>query len=407
MPKDSCVIHPKGYYLEFRRDYVELFHGDHCAAVLCGLLEYLTNGEMARLRVAEENGEPWIKASMPSILEDTLALYSVRSLQSRIDWLESVGIVRVDRQVSGKIRRYLFDCDLVSEMLRLRRVLDPPGSIGKIADEKNGPPSAKPSAEPSAETTKEGGALNLKEESPITDNKTLSVGSPPETSSEEKLTPELVRRKIEEILKVRLSRQQRDLVLGGEYWSTEQRVVEELSDLRDSGIENPLAAFLKIYSVGAQTQRKRPEGGLPPRYHRQHLPPRPAAPQQQWNAPQESALLGEFVGPWNGKPSLPTVCVLPLDRRDMVAFNAAIGEGAFRDNYPAILDKCSDLCEKGGQKAAAFMNFGYMCQNWRKIMNGGCNWMLSGDFGATSKPTEPDIFEVAKQKRREARNATN
>ena len=67
MAKDSCVYHHASYRVTIRKDYVDMFDGDHCAATLAWMLEFSTNGELHRLKMAEEDGEPWIKASMSSL----------------------------------------------------------------------------------------------------------------------------------------------------------------------------------------------------------------------------------------------------------------------------------------------------------------------------------------------------
>ena len=123
MPKDSCIDHPKGYYLEFRRDYVDLFDGDHCAAALMGYFEYATNGELARFKRAGETGEPWVRASVSELIEDTLSLYKTSSIQTRIDRLEKWGLLTIQQSRIGMPRNYLLNVKLTNKFLQDRKVL--------------------------------------------------------------------------------------------------------------------------------------------------------------------------------------------------------------------------------------------------------------------------------------------
>ncbi len=171
MPKDSCIPHQQTYYIEFRRDYVDMFDGDHCAAVLMGLFEFLTNGELTRFRMANESGEPWFKSTMPAICEETLGLYSIRSLQERIDFMEKCGLLTVSRKSMNAPACYLLRYAEVAEALRIRRVFkkDP---IGNFAEQEKESRSAAASAITTSLLPIGGGVLNLKEEELRTDHGT-------------------------------------------------------------------------------------------------------------------------------------------------------------------------------------------------------------------------------------------
>ncbi len=123
MPKDSCIDHQRrGDLIVLRRHMVDLFGGDHCAAVVLAYFEYATNGELDRFERSGDVGEPWVTATMPSIYQETTGLFSIRTLQTRIDWLQSIGFLTVDQQ-NGKANRYLLNIDLVNECIDRRRVL--------------------------------------------------------------------------------------------------------------------------------------------------------------------------------------------------------------------------------------------------------------------------------------------
>lgn len=133
MAKDSCIPHGDGYYIELRRDYIDLFDGDQCAATVLAYFEWMTNNEMAVIRNRGGSEEPWIKASMPFIHTETLGLFSIRSLQTRIDMLESHGILQTQKQMYS-VTRYLLDHKKVVGLLKNRNVIRV-HSIGKIADQ--------------------------------------------------------------------------------------------------------------------------------------------------------------------------------------------------------------------------------------------------------------------------------
>lgn len=155
MSKESCITHQTDYHVKIRRDYVDLFDGDHCAAVVLSILEFATDGETRRMRLAEETGsDPWVKASVSSIFQDCMGLYSERSIADRLGWLKDAGFMTVSSAGLGKVNRYLVNGDSVSGHLSMRKVLR--RSDCKIADEETAPsasPSASPYASPSAKTT--------------------------------------------------------------------------------------------------------------------------------------------------------------------------------------------------------------------------------------------------------------
>lgn len=174
MAKDSCIIHSQSsYYIELREDFFNLFDGDHCSGVLLSLFEFLTNIELTRFRLSGEDGEPWVKASMPKIYEETLGLYSIRALQSRIDFIEKCGFIKSTGD-AGSVKRYLLAFEAVSEAIKGKRIYN-------VKNPGNFAAPAKPSAKPSAKTTENRGALNLKVESSILDlTHTEEVASPNE-----------------------------------------------------------------------------------------------------------------------------------------------------------------------------------------------------------------------------------
>ena len=136
MPKDSCVDHlRRGDFIILRQHMIDLVGGDHCAASVLAYFEHATNGEMDRFDRQGAIGIPWVTATMPSIVEGTVRLYSLRSLQDRTLWMESIEFLQVDQEAPGKVKRYLLNVDFINTCIQQRRVFHYMTTIGKIADD--------------------------------------------------------------------------------------------------------------------------------------------------------------------------------------------------------------------------------------------------------------------------------
>lgn len=147
---ERCIKHQQKYHIQVRKEYVEMMDGDTCSAILIWLFDFLDDNETTRMRVAEEEGIPWIKASFSSITQSLLGLYAERSIRDRIHFLRGLGILKVAPH-SGKINLYQIDIDVLNEALTKRKIFTfDPGKIagvptdGKIAVEDETP--AKPPA---------------------------------------------------------------------------------------------------------------------------------------------------------------------------------------------------------------------------------------------------------------------
>lgn len=125
MPKDSCINHPsRGDFIILRRHMVDLCRGDHCAAAVLAYFEHHTNVELDRFSKAGVERPPWVwvTATLKSIAEGTVGLYSERRIRDRIDWLESIGILRVVRR-DGGANSYLLNFDLINEHIKTEKPL--------------------------------------------------------------------------------------------------------------------------------------------------------------------------------------------------------------------------------------------------------------------------------------------
>ncbi len=139
MGNSRCVTHTSSYRVTVRRDYVDMFDGDHCAASLLGIFEFATNGEMDRRILAQEPGDPWIKASVASLASDAIGLYSERSIADRLGWIKELGFLECNSQGGGKVNQYLFNFRAISESLKLRKCFKKSDCkiAASVADEKS------------------------------------------------------------------------------------------------------------------------------------------------------------------------------------------------------------------------------------------------------------------------------
>ena len=133
MPKDACLNHKIGYFVQTRQDYSEMFNGDHCAAVLMWVLEYFTNNELNRKRSAKEDGPPWVRMSISQIEVELLSAFSRRALQERLNFLRNSGLVLAREQPSGKVNEYLLNLVEIQKLLDSGARMDVASDLCKIA----------------------------------------------------------------------------------------------------------------------------------------------------------------------------------------------------------------------------------------------------------------------------------
>ena len=184
MASDSCVTHPKSYFIQVRKDYLEMFDDDMCAAVLAWVFEFASTDEIGRMKMAgEKDSDPWIKASIPSLIKESMYMYSERSVHERLAWLKDLGYLTVESKGGGTVNRYLFNFTKVTEDLSKRRVFKKPDR--KIAVNENEEADRK-IAVSSAVSVAVSSAVTYKEEERITDKAELSI-IPPTPPSEETL----------------------------------------------------------------------------------------------------------------------------------------------------------------------------------------------------------------------------
>lgn len=404
MPKDSCVAHHDGFYLEVRRDYINLFDGDRCAAVLMGFFEFATNGELARMRLSGEDGEPWIRASMSSIYEETLGIYSIRLLQDKLDWIEMCGLVKHEEGPRNIARRYLLNFALLTEYLKSRKVLnDTPSDRQNCRSGKIAGPAELPTKLPIT-----GGVLNLKEESLITDN---TPYSPSLEETQENLYPEdpidsftkgLYRRHGRGKPKFtdRFGNDLKEALRFEEAKRGSTPVRQALVDYvrRDDDWVKvnkwPLyAALVIIRKLPTVTRPPEPSPASVLPVRGGAAPPTSAnAPAAPYNASKREIVfveqLPELAVKWNqivkhGEP----VKVWSKGSRDHKNLQSCMEEDEFVRNQEEILEKTEQILAEAVEDNAWFVNFGWLFKegNWTKVLNGNYRWVKNGGVEKRSK----------------------
>lgn len=146
---------------------------------------------------------------------------------------------------------------------------------------------------------------------------------------------------------------------------------------------NPLVIFLKNPSAWLRSESAS-ESEAPQRPV-ESSPPPAIAPAGS----NEQVLERDFQGEWNAVVTKAPP-VLVWDQRDNPLLREAAGSAEFVQNFAKILSACQALMEKGLPEKTACLNFTYMLRNWRKILNGGCNWMWA-DFNKSAKKPKSDL----------------
>lgn len=393
MPKDSCVTHKRGYYLEFRRDYSDLFDGDHCCAILAAFFEFGTNGELARMRLANEDGEPWVKASMPSIFEETLGFYSIRRLQGRIDFLESSKIIKVSER-SGKIRKYLLDSDRLTSLLASGSVISPenPGHLSWVD---------RASDKASDKKTENDGALNLKEEESINQNKTPVVPLPAPRKESQTLTPKQQQTVFLSRLKhggVKLDWRHAEKKQAIEWLEGREESFEHILTALQLFLEDeywkgeglPWAAFKKQFLQFLEQALAAPA----PEDSGVEVPATKAnPPAAAVDAPSPAQSLN-WLEEWNRLvPEQPTA---PNSRKQLLVTFEAAGED-FRQNFEKICETARRVILDQGTKAA-YLDLYWLCKyadgesapNWHRLLFGNLRHMaVSRGAKSVSGPWVP------------------
>lgn len=161
MSRESCLQHAKGSRMVLlREDFLHLLDGDLCAAAVLGLFEYLTNGEIARMSLAEQDGEPWVRASNVAIQFELLEIYQARTVQGAVRRLVDYGLVIEHQDRPGRVKQYLLDVERIQALLQ-QRVTIASLTPAKIADDLTESHAESP-AKIADDFAGDGGDLNLK-----------------------------------------------------------------------------------------------------------------------------------------------------------------------------------------------------------------------------------------------------
>lgn len=314
MAKESCIEHPKGLpFIIIKQSYVNLFGGDHAYAALMYCFEHFTNSEIDRIDRSGEDIKPWVSAPMTSIVSQATGLFSERSLRPRIDALERLRIVKVEKGRLGTPTKYLLDQEKVNGLLRSRRVFSDPELDGSSADEK----------ESTSATTSEATSATTSAELP-----TVSLYLNTQKSESEKdLTPTLPSLSEENYTA-------RDVINELNSWkgfrcSPKQRRCVNETDLSDMTLSQATAHFREVFKKPFMPRSN--GGGDRHGDFRGRSNPEPNLPSMELVAPDE--IFDQYIGVFAaaGKPMNPDGSDKAEARKVWLTYGADDREGACRN----------------------------------------------------------------------------
>lgn len=116
-----------------RNHYVKLFGGDVCLAGILAIFEHLTNIEMTRFAARGESGLPWVQISMAEIEGWMMGLYSRRTIQDKMAYLDELGVLKSSLPGGRTYKSYLLNIASLNAAIQEQKRA-PSFVIGKIAD---------------------------------------------------------------------------------------------------------------------------------------------------------------------------------------------------------------------------------------------------------------------------------
>lgn len=403
----SCVRHSNNHFVQLRQDYLEMFEGDQCCAALAWLFEFQTDNEMSRLRLAEEDGEPWLSMSVNRIQSELLDTFKARAIKLRVAFFRQHELIQVDSGKGGQVNRYLFEGDLVSDFLSKRKRL-PFAECTPCTQVEN---SVNDIAEGAAECTAEGTAEGTtcthykeveyriqKEEElpppvPATQTSSLDLEDDPITFVQNAYKRENRRAKLDNLRARSGERTCEGIRRAESQWGAVEfrgALIAYLSDASEWLREKrwPVHVFLK------QVGKYVPDSPQAPRASRQDGPGSIAAHASATYLPPpaDAGLKTGVVFP--ELPELPfaaqewnrvVTAAPPVDqwtRRDE-SLTAAVTDSDFLAALPQVLASCQSAFESQNASDVDWLNFRWLLrkkdksapENWYRIRSGEMNWL--------------------------------
>lgn len=403
MPRESFINHPKrSPFITIRKHYVDIADSDYCLAALLGTFEWWTANKMENNDLAGRPEEaPWIEASIPEIHTSLVGLYSQRSIQSAINTLVNSKVLD-KKVVSGSTNQYLLDRDLLQDFIDSKRVIDTTakllGDPSKNDTEIAVPPLAKttdPSLLYKDFKTEEEGNTNP----PIgsQDVEDLDVEDAVEifvknvySRSKTSPRPQLDNLRSKDGQQIVESLRQAEANVGAVEFRS--GLLDYLETSSDWNRENrwPIRGYLKRCDTSKNVSslpRKNSPSAPPSERRMPSTPPVSAAP----------TVLGmpSVAVAWN--TTVPAGAPVEIWTRELQqTVDMCCQTKDFLEEWiPKLFSKCRVLCaaEKG-----KFITFEWALKNWTRVINGGCDWVLSRD-GPAAKPK----YETAADRKRRAR----
>lgn len=397
MPRESCITHSADdYFIVIRRSYVRLLDGDHCAAALLSLFEYFTNGEIQRLKLAEEDSEPWIRASFSRILNDLMDHYSERYVREALVLLKTHDLISEAQYGTGTVKRYLLNLDRLRTLKSSGAVLIATGKKEGVSS--TGKKEGVEGENPGKNTGKKEGVEGCYKEEELRTKKeeqetlTPSPPSGPKTDTEdlnmedpiETFTRNLYNQKRRLRLKFTTGEGKK---LAERLQRAEERAGPEefrrgliayLEENSDWAFTNkwPLAGFLKRVESNGEYSRARtaaPIRSVPaPRMAVSHAPPAipPAAPN---GVPKGESGLPVPVEIWNRIVTAgPSVQEWDCSNGYHKLLKENWHDQRFRDNFDKFCVTCQEILVLRGSGELWWMTFLWLLKpaNWFKFVSG-------------------------------------
>lgn len=383
MARSSCITHPgKQPLVIIRKHYLKLLDGNVCAAALLAVFEYWNDVRLSQRKQERTKAKLdheyvpdmglWVYKTIADLCEDIMGIYGESAVGKAVTVLIESGFVeRKDNEQNPFDRTKMYRLNLG----KLQSKVDEWADQQSDEDYDVGSESPARHLENKASTDCNQGVF-LKEITPSLEiTPDITTPTPSLENAFEEATPQDWRLSWErQVGKLKQSERKYGMDRFAEM--SESMSVQELDGatrrfggwLKGKSVINPVALFFKDPHSWAQDA---PEPASRPHNPSGKALTPPAAPDLQ-----ETELPALAVR-WNATVTdAEPVVVWPPSQKEQAAFQLAITDPQFQPNVDKWLLKCQELRSKGGEKAAC-LNFVWACTNWRKIINGGCSWMVA------------------------------
>jgi len=404
------------HFLVLHSEVFALFDFDLHLSVTCSALIRWHNHQVDENRKQESEEEPWFSMSYEFLRHTCLGMVSRRKLQDCVKELMERGYLHCDRSGSFQRTRYLVNTEKIAEDIKeLPGRIDTPDpeecpnrrlgweaaqrSVGTYAHEENGglrghgcPTTVGTDAHDTVGTDAHIDISKVLEEE-------KEEYKPPIVPQEEFncdtfikiVSTRLKNAGVKLNLRSKHHQEVRERLCAAAQAVGEDQAVEQLEEsLIANGDQFSIHRFVTTLSNGLKCKRSKPRKEAS-WLHTSSTPPiaspAPSAPAK--NGIPEEALR------WNERA--PSRAWKVWTNALQSALREKLRDPNFVSHYNELLDKVEQI-GKAGHAKSDFFSIEWVLKedNWGKILNGGCNWLLS----TTDEKTKSGKNETAKEKAR-------